>query len=202
MFSDMILAAAMHPETFSSVDDAVARLRRRDPEAITAVVSRYQHRLYRYLLRVVGDPAAAEDLFQQAWLRVIEKIAQYDPRRNFESWLFSVAHNLAIYHLRRRRGFSLDEPDESGHPRAARLAAGGQDPLEQLLEFERGEMLAAAMAVLPPIHREVLSLRFEEEMKLEQIAEVAGIPVATVKSRLYRALEGMREALRTSGREA
>jgi RNA polymerase sigma factor (sigma-70 family) len=60
------------------------------------MISRYQHRLYRYLLRLVREPAAADDLFQQTWLRVMEKIGRYDARRNFESWLFSVAHNLAI----------------------------------------------------------------------------------------------------------
>src|SRR5258708_27535838 len=98
----MILAAGMNLETFSTLEDAVARLRSGDPEAVTAVVSRYQHRLYRYLLRVVADPAAAEDLFQQAWLRVMEKIARYDPRRNFEAWLVSLARNLALDPLRRR----------------------------------------------------------------------------------------------------
>jgi len=190
----MILAASMLPNIFAA-EDVVARLRRGDPDALASLLSGYQHRLYRYLLRLVQEPAAAEDLFQQTWLRVMEKIGRLDARGSFETWLFSVAHNLAIDHLRRQRGSSLDERDGSGSAPIERLTANGPDPLEQLLDFERSAMLAAAMWELPAIHREVLSLRFEEEMKLEQIAEVAGVPLATVKSRLRRALEGLRAAM-------
>jgi len=197
----MILAAAMNPEAFSGAQDAIARMRRGDPDALTAVISRYQHRLYRYLLRLVREPAAADDLFQQTWLRVMEKISRYDARRNFESWLFSVAHNLAIDSWRGKRGESLDHAGDAGdggdscEPPSDRLRTGDPDALERLLDFERGAMLAACMHELPAIHREVLTLRFEEDMKLEEIAEVAGIPLSTVKSRLRRALEGLRGAM-------
>jgi RNA polymerase sigma-70 factor (ECF subfamily) len=194
----MILAAAMNPEAFSGAQDVITRMRRGDPDALTATISRYQHRLYRYLLRLVREPAAADDLFQQTWLRVMEKIGRYDARRNFESWLFSVAHNLAIDAWRGKRGESLDDAGDAGdagEPAAARLQSGGPDALERLLDFERGAMLAACIHELPAIHREVLTLRFEEDMKLEEIAEVAGIPLSTVKSRLRRALEGLRAAM-------
>ena len=191
----MILAAAMNPEALSGVEDSIARMRRGDPDALSAVISRYQHRLYRYLLRLVREPATADDLFQQTWLRVMERIGRYDARRNFESWLFSVAHNLAVDFWRAKRGDSLDATADSGDSPGERLPAAGPDALEQLLDFERGAMLAACMNDLPAIHREVLTLRFEEDMKLEEIAEVAGIPLSTVKSRLRRALEGLREAL-------
>ncbi|MBI3682933.1 MAG: sigma-70 family RNA polymerase sigma factor [Acidobacteria bacterium] len=123
---------------------------------------------------------------------MMEKIRHYDGRSSFDTWLFSVARNLAIDHLRRKRNISLDEPDESGAARVERLAAGSADPLGQLLESERGVILAAAVHRLPAIHREVVSLRFEEGMRLDQIAEVAGVPLSTVKSRLHRALESLR----------
>jgi len=187
----MILAAAMSLEGFTG-DREIARLRKGDPDAITDLVGRYQHRLYRFLVRMVGEPATAEDLFQQTWIRLMEKIGSYDARRSFEAWLFAIARNLAIDHLRRRRAISLDEQDESGQAPMDRLTAGGRDALEQLLDFERGALLAAAITELPAIHREVLTLRFEEEMKLEQIAEIAAIPLSTVKSRLHRALESLR----------
>jgi RNA polymerase sigma-70 factor (ECF subfamily) len=187
----MILAAAMSLETFTG-DREIALLKKGDPDAVSELVGRYQHRLYRFLVRMVEDRATAEDLFQQTWIRLMEKIGSYDARRNFEAWLFAIARNLAIDHLRARRGISLDEADDSGQARVDRLAAGGRDALEQLLDFERGALLAAAIRELPAIHREVLTLRFEEEMKLEQIAEVAAIPVSTVKSRLHRALESLR----------
>jgi len=198
----MILAAAMDRDALRGADDVIVRLRRGDPDALTAMISRYQHRLYRYFLRLVREPAAADDLFQQTWLRVMEKIGRYDAQRNFESWLFSVAHNLAIDFWRTRHEISLDEGGDSGAAPGAGLRAGDPDALERLLDFERGAQLAASMHQLPAIHREVLTLRFEEDMKLEDIAEVAGIPLSTVKSRLRRALEGLRAAMggRLSGR--
>jgi RNA polymerase sigma-70 factor (ECF subfamily) len=191
----MILAAAMNPEAMSGVEDILTRMRRGDPDALTAVISRYQHRLYRYLLRLVREPASADDLFQQTWLRVMEKIARYDASREFEGWLFAVAHNLAMDFWRARRGDSLDDPGDLDDPPSARLPAGDPSALERLLDFERGAMLAACMHELPAIHREVLTLRFEEDMKLEEIAEVVGVPLSTVKSRLRRALDGLRGVL-------
>jgi RNA polymerase sigma-70 factor (ECF subfamily) len=196
----MILAATMSLEEFTG-DREIARLRKGDPDAITEIVGRYQHRLYRFLVRMVADPATAEDLFQQTWIRLMEKIGTYDARRSFEAWLFAIARNLAIDHLRRRRGISLDELDDSGHAPVERLEAAGQDVLTQLLDFERGALLAAAIGELPAIHREVLTLRFEEDMKLEQIAEVADVPLSTVKSRLHRALESLRTRIEASGKE-
>jgi len=187
----MILAAAMSLEAFPA-DREIAQLKKGDPDAISELIGRYQHRLYRFLVRMVSDPATAEDLFQQTWVRLMEKIGSYDTRRNFEAWLFAIARNLAIDHLRRRRGISLDERDDAGQAPVDRLSAGGRNALEQLLDFERGALLAAAIEELPAIHREVLTLRFEEEMTLEQIAEVAGVPLSTVKSRLHRALESLR----------
>ena len=191
----MILAASMHSDLPGIEKTALAGLKRGDSGALEAVMAEYHHRLYRFLVRLTQDPAAAEDLFQQTWLRVIEKIGRYDSRRHFTPWLFSVARNLAIDYLRKRRESSLDVKEETGASPIDRLAAGGSDPLEQLLEFERGAMLASAIAKLPVIHREVLTLRFEEDMKLDQIAEVAGIPLSTVKSRLLRAMEGLRGRL-------
>jgi RNA polymerase sigma-70 factor (ECF subfamily) len=190
--SGMILAAAMDPEALNGVEETVAMMRRGDPDALAAVISRYQHRLYRYLLRLVREPGTADDLFQQTWLRVMERIGRYDARRSFEAWLFAVAHNLAVDLWRAKHGESLDAVEDSGESPGERLASRGPDALEQLLDFERGVMLAACMHELPVIHREVLTLRFEEDMKLEEIAEVAGIPLSTVKSRLRRALEGLR----------
>jgi len=191
----MILAASMNPDTFSTEEDSIARLQRGEMDALASVMSRYQHRLYRFLHRLLQDPIAADDVFQQTWLRVIEKIGRFDARRQFDSWLFSVARNLAIDYLRIRRNSSLDTPDESGIAPIDLLESVGQSQLERMLDFERGVVLAAAVAKLPVIHREVLTLRFEEDMKLEEIAVVAGIPISTVKSRLGRALESLRGRL-------
>src|SRR5487761_972982 len=108
----MMGQAVISMEVLVGLEAEVARLRRGDLDALAELVTRYQHRLYRYLLRIVRQPAEAEDLFQQTWLRVATQIRRFDPRRNFEAWLFTLARNLAIDHLRRVRPESLDEREE------------------------------------------------------------------------------------------
>lgn len=183
-----------------AVDNDVARLRRGDLDALSGLISRYQNRLYRYLLRLVRQPSEAEDLFQQTWLRVVDKIRSFDPSRNFDAWLFTVARHLAIDHLRRTRPESLDEPvsdDFGAETGADRLPSNAPAPIEHLLERERAGRVAAALIDLPVIYREVLALRFEEEMKIEEIAQVLGAPLSTVKSRLRRSLGQLRHCLET-----
>ena len=188
----MICVAAMDGERRETAATAeIGRLRRGDPEAVSALIHLHQHRLYRYLLRIVRDPAAAEDLFQQTWLRVVERIGRYDPSRSFDAWLFSVAHNLAIDHLRRKQPEGVGE--ESEYP------ASSPHAVESLLSDERAAQVASAMASLPVVYRETLALRFEQEMKLEEIATAAAIPLSTVKSRLRRGLEEMRKRLESKG---
>ncbi len=177
------------------LDAEVAQLRRGDLDALAGLLARYQNRLYRYLLRLVREPATAEDIFQQTWLRVAERIRQFDSRRSFDAWLFAVARNLAIDHLRRIAPESLDEETPSGTTAAAELRSAQPPALETVLARERAGRLAAAMTGLPVIYREVLTLRFEEEMKLEEIAVVLGTPLSTVKTRLRRSLDTLRRTL-------
>jgi RNA polymerase sigma-70 factor (ECF subfamily) len=199
----MMLGAVMGMGGLSG-DATVARLHRGDPDAIVAVISQYQTRLFRYLVRLVGDPAAADDLFQNTWLVVMQKIGRFDMRRNFEPWLFTVAHNQAIDFLRRRRGESLDSSGDCDVSPTERWPSAEPDALDRLLDFERSTMLGVSLAELPAIHREILTLRFEEGMKLDEISAVLGVPLATVKSRLSRALEGLRAGVeaRSAGRRA
>ena len=99
-----------------------ARLRRGDTAGLAGLMVRHQDRLFRYLLRLLGEEAVAEDMFQQTWLKVAERVSRYDGARPFGPWLFAVARNLALDHLRRRRPESLDDVDEP--------AAPGADPSE------------------------------------------------------------------------
>ncbi len=178
--------------TLMNLDNEATRLRSGDMEAVAQLVERYQHRLYRYLLRLVSRPSIAEDLFQQTWLRVMERIQYYDPRRSFEGWLFAVAHNLAIDHLRRRQPESLDEPLPSGETQSDLTRSVNPGALELLLSKERAGCVLDAISELPVAFREVVTLRFEEEMKLEEIATVLAMPMGTVKTRLHRALKALR----------
>jgi RNA polymerase sigma-70 factor, ECF subfamily len=180
------------------IEAAVAQLRSGDLNALSTLIAHYQNRLYRYLLRLVRRPAEAEDLFQQTWLRVAQKIRSYDPSRDFDAWLFTVARNLAFDHLRRIRPLSLDSPLDDQPDQdtlISQMASSDPTPLDQLLAHERASRLGTALDGLPLIYREVLSLRFEEEMKLDEIAVVLAAPLSTVKSRLGRSLVQLRKAL-------
>jgi RNA polymerase sigma-70 factor (ECF subfamily) len=191
----MLEACAIRGEEWMGAFSEPLRLRRGDPNAFDALLDRYQNRLFRYLMRLAGDPATAEDLFQQTWMRVITRIHKYDNRRPFEPWLFSVARNLAIDHLRRVSPESLDEPTATGESRIDGLAAGEPGHLDRLLERERRSHLELHLQALPAIYREALSLRFEEEMTFEEMAEVLKAPVSTVKSRVQRALSTLRKKM-------
>jgi RNA polymerase sigma-70 factor (ECF subfamily) len=176
-------------------------LRRHDPDLLDELIARYQYRLPRYLWSLTGNREAAEDLFQDTWIRVLEKGHQYDPRWRFEAWLFSIARNLAIDLLRRRQPESLDALLNPGDEGAAREWPDRESPtpLEAVVAGEQSERVAALLRRLPPDAREVLVLRFQEDMNLDEIAEVVKAPLSTVKSRLYRGLETFRHLL---GKEA
>jgi RNA polymerase sigma-70 factor, ECF subfamily len=178
-----------------SLDSESTRLRDGDPQAISALMARYQHRLFRYLLRMVSEPGAAEDLFQQTWLRIIERTQSYDARRSFEGWLFAVAHNLAIDYLRRRKPESLDEELPSGETQSNQIQSVFPGALDLILSRERSDIVLEAVSELHVTFREVIALRFEEELKLEEIAEVLNLPIGTVKTRLHRGLKALRQSL-------
>ncbi len=170
-------------------DDA-ERLRRGDTAGLAGLMVRQQDRLFRYLLRLAGDEAVAEDLFQQTWVKVAERIGRFDPSRPFAPWLFAIARNLALDHLRRRHPESLD-----AQPEPEALATPDADPFAHALARQQGARLAAAVADLAPLDREVLSMRFEEDLALPELAERLAVPLPTAKARLYRALARLREKL-------
>ncbi len=163
-------------------------LRRRDPELLDHLIEQYQHRLLRYLVSLAGNRDLAEDLFQETWIRVLERGHQYDGKHEFCTWLYAVARNLAIDYLRKKHPVSLDglmaeeehAPFEPSDPR----------PLawEVMQQQEQTERLSAVLVSIPAECREALVLRFQEGLLLEEIAKITGAPLGTVKSRLYRGL--------------
>jgi RNA polymerase sigma-70 factor (ECF subfamily) len=165
--------------------ERIARgLRRRDLALVNELVERYQYRLVRYLVYLTARRESVEDWVQETWLRVLDRAAQYDGRSRFETWLFSIARNLAIDDLRRRQNVSLEEA-EGGPP----------DPASPFLAAARSQdavRLAAALDALEPIYREVLLLRFQEDLSLQEISHVIGRPVPTVSTRIHRALGRLR----------
>jgi RNA polymerase sigma-70 factor, ECF subfamily len=186
---------------FSAVaaDDtkALARaLRRRDPEVLDGLIEQYQYRLFRYLLYLSGDREIAEDLFQETWIRVLDRGHQYDSKSRFDAWLFAIARNLVIDLHRRKKPRSLDALTDADQKSPVDLAlANAPSALDLITNREIEMSVQESLARLPAIHREVLVLRFQEDMTLEEIATVLGATVSTVKSRLYRGLQALRELL-------
>ena len=175
-------------------------LRRRDPDLLDALIEQYQHRLFRYLLHLTGNHAVAEDLFQEVWVRVLEKGHLYDGRNRFVTWLMSIGHNVAIDHLRRRNPASLDEMQDPEEGTPFEPPDSGPSPFEQAVQHQQRERFHEALQNVPALFREVLVLRFQEQMKLEEIARLIHIPVATVKTRLYRGVQALRPLLEGGAR--
>ena len=185
----MNAAAYFFVNGMESEASAIARgLRRRDPDLLDRLIEQYQHRLLRYLVFLSGDRELAEDLFQETWIRVLERGHQYDGKREFSTWLYAVARNLTIDYLRKKNPLSLDGlmEDEDHAP----LEPADTRPLawEVVAQHEQAERISAALVSIPAEYRETVVLRFQEGLALEEIASVTGAKLGTVKSRLYRGL--------------
>jgi len=187
--------------TMEDENTEIARgLRRRDPGLLDRLIEKYQHRLLRYLVHLTGRRELAEDLFQETWIRVLEGGHKYDGRHEFSTWLFAIAHNLVIDHLRRRKTASLDGLTDGGDAAPFDIPATGRpSALDLTIRREQNERISAGMQHLSADYREALVLRFQEGMSLEEIAGVTGAPVSTVKSRIYRGLSALEPWLKGAG---
>ena len=165
--------------------ERIARgLRRKDLTLVRELVERYQYRLVRYLMFLTARRECVEDWAQETWVRVLDRGRQYDGRSRFETWLFSIARNLAIDDLRRRRNISLEE--------ARNEPLDLTSPFMTAARNEEAARLASALGGLEPIYREALLLRFHEDLSLQEISHLVGAPIPTVASRIRRGLERLR----------
>ncbi len=163
---------------------------------------RYERPIYGLIARMVRDEAQAEDLTQDTFLKMFRALARYDPTMRFSSWLFRIAHNTAIDYLRQRRlliATPVDDPDDES------------DPLQELPDpsaispersAERSELAAAvdrALDRVRPDYRAVLVLRYQEGLEYQDIADVLGAPLGTVKTFLHRARRDLARELTAAG---
>jgi RNA polymerase sigma-70 factor (ECF subfamily) len=186
---DGTLAEALTTDT-----QRIARgLRQRDIALLHDLVEQYQFRLVRYLIYLLGRRDLVDDLVQETWLRVLERGRSYDGRSRFEPWLFTIARNLTIDHLRKRSIFSLDSSDDPEQDREhPSLASSDPSPFELAARTEEAHRIAHTLDSLEPIYREALVLRFQEELSLQEMSAVMGVPLTTVSSRIYRGLAILR----------
>jgi len=176
---------------------AVAQgLKRHDAALLDRLIVQYQHRLLRYLLFLTGDREIADDLFQEVWMRVLTRGSQYNGAARFDTWLFTVARNMLIDLRRKRTMVSLEDLcTAEGEEYTFEIASTEPNPFDRYRSQEEARKVAAALLTLDPLHREVLVLRFHEELSLEEIATVTRSPLSTVKSRLYRGIAALKPHL-------
>ncbi len=189
-------------ETIAFDDDAIVqRCRAGDMQAFGLLVAKYQDRLYNTMVKIVGRSAEAEELTQEAFLRALEKLSKFRGASKFYTWLFRIGTNLAISHIRRQgrvRFRSLDSSVATAggqRPQAEPVDTSRPGPAEELLAQEKAQLIAAALEELDDDHRVVIVLRDVEEMDYAAIANVLDIPAGTVKSRLHRGRNILKDKL-------
>jgi RNA polymerase sigma-70 factor, ECF subfamily len=164
------------------------------------LVARYATPAVNFIYRFIRDRALAEDLAQEGFLRVYQRLNTYDPQRKFSSWFFQVLRNITIDYLRvnRVRTASLDELEDEGH----RGAAADRESVSPEQAAQQGELAFAmegALSRIRPEYREVVVLRYQEGFTHPEIAEILGLPSGTVKTYLHRARKELAEILSEAG---
>jgi RNA polymerase sigma-70 factor (ECF subfamily) len=193
------------PLTTCSDEDLLLRFCRGQTEAFGALVRRYERGLYGYLRRYLGDASLAEDVFQNTFLQLYVKSGHYEAGRPVRPWLYTIATHQAIDALRRdsrHQAISLEQPRraEGAEPGEGELRnllelleSRGPNPIESASAQERREQVRASVEKLPDFLRQVLVLAYYQGLKYREIADILGIPVGTVKSRLHAALVKLQE---------
>jgi len=177
----------------------VERARTGDQQAFGELVRQYERKIYRLAMNITRNEEDAEDVLQEAFLKAYEHLDRFKGDSKFYTWIVRIAVNEALMKLRRRKGdrtVPLDEPLDTGEETMAREIAVWEDnPEQQYSKEEIQNILSEAVDSLKPDFRTVFTLRDIEEMSTEETAEVLGISVPAVKSRLLRARLALREKL-------
>lgn len=164
------------------------------------LVRRYQRPIAAYVYRMVGNYDAALDLTQEVFIKVYNSLTRYRSEFKFSTWIYKIAHNAAIDHLRRHavreqaltNGFDTERREVS-------LESRRMTPEQESERNERRSEIESVVQMLPAAYRELILLRHSRDLSYDEIAEVTGLPLGTVKNRLFRAREAMRDHLLERG---
>src|SRR3712207_5719157 len=171
-------------------------------ESFEELVRRYQRPIVSYVYRMVGDYDTALDLTQEVFIKVYGSLARYRSEFKFSTWIYRIAHNAAIDHLRRAGAARLEDfaaEGEDGKAYERPLASSAPTPEQESEREERRAEIETVVRQLPPTYRELIVLRHAHDLSYDEIAEVTGLPLGTVKNRIFRAREAMRELLVARG---
>ena len=193
-----------NPDDLATIPDAdVVRLAQQGREpAFRELVRRYERPVFSLVFRMVRDRELAEDLSQDAFIKVLNHIDRYSPEFKFSSWLFKIANNVAIDHLRRRRIATISMDGSPNASTAAEVEASTLDlgdqqesALDELEAKELGSSIEVAIGALRPEYRSCIMLRHVEGRSYEEIAATLDLPLGTVKTYIHRARHELRKAL-------
>ena len=164
-----------------------------DRTAMHTLYARHNVRVYRFVLRMLRDTASAEDLVSQVFLDVWRSASQFEGRSQVSTWLLSIARFKALTALRQRKHEDIDQDD------VMQIADQADTPEASLDRSRTSAILRACVAKLSPAHREIVSLVYYHEKSVEEVAQLIGIPAATVKTRMFYARKQLGELLRCAG---
>jgi RNA polymerase sigma-70 factor (ECF subfamily) len=191
------MAGAGHKPDGVDERDLARRAAGGDDAAFETLVNRYSRRIFDYCRRLVGDVTRAEDLAQETFVKFYFALHQYDPAQPLPPYLYRIAHNLCLDHLRKKKipTVPLTWEEEDGEPRELPLADGRSAPDELADRAEVQAAIDEALGALPPLYRSALVLRYREGLAYDDIAATLNLPVGTVKAQLHRGREKLKQKL-------
>ena len=195
-------AVALKKLSVEADSELVVRALAGREEGFEELVRRYQRPIVAYVYRMVGDYDAALDLAQEVFIKVYGSLTRYRPEFKFSTWIYRIAHNAAIDHLRRLGSARTEEMElegEGGHTFEKPFASKSLTPEQESERSERRAEIEEVVCQLPHAYRELIVLRHSHDLSYDEIAEVTNLPLGTVKNRIFRAREAMRELLVARG---
>ena len=172
-----------------SDEELMQHLQRGEVRAFDLLYERYRGPLYNYILRLLGDPGLAADVYQDTFVRVLQRAERYDSRHRVSTWIFTIAHHLCVDRLRTRR------PEVPIEQVAEVLPAAGRGAAVELERRQETDQALRALAALPPEQRAAVLLRVVHGYSQQEAAQIAGVPEGTIKRRLHYALEKLRQKM-------
>ncbi|RXZ81365.1 RNA polymerase sigma factor SigW [Paenibacillaceae bacterium] len=169
-----------------------------DQRAFEEIVGLYQDKLYHLAYRMLSNRQEAEDAVQETFLRVYNNLERYDDTMKFSTWIYRIATNLCIDRLRKRKpSYSLDaESNEyEGLDGYSMIPSDNRTPESETLQSETQSIIYQAMGTLPAKYKTIMILRYLQELSLQEIGDVLGMPVTTIKTRVHRGREFLRKKL-------
>ncbi len=195
----MIPAVAEVYKMETIIKNRIRQIKNGDQNAFAEIVEFYKDKVFQICYRMLGNRHEAEDIAQEAFIRAYVNIHSYDLNKKFSTWLYRIATNLSIDRIRKKKpDYYLDAElaGSDGLTMYSQVAADVALPEDELETMELQELIQAEILKLPDKYRSVIVLKYIEEFSLKEIGEILDLPVGTVKTRIHRGREALRNQLR------